>query len=259
MQLLLVFDHREEGAQLIRVVAVLGVQLADLPVGVHRERGRDERQQDAVRGAEHVLGQQADFGRAVEHDVAIVAAQSRQAVAQAGGRPSGAGEGFGQPAVRERPGQQVETVEIGRLDVVPQRFAAAQKQPVLGLEFGPDAKVERGRGLRIEVAHERRRPRLRRQIGEIDRRGRFADPAFQVIDRQHLHRPDPSGAVGAVYARCLGRAGTRGRSGIWNLADPAFDGSSVHAIKEGGSIQDDPSPVSTPFDKLRDRAQRAGP
>ena len=233
MELLPVFDHGEEGAQLVRVVTVFDVQLADLLVGVHRERGRHDRQQDAVRGAEHVFGQQPDFGRAVEHHVVVIAAQPRQAVAQAVGRPSGAGEGLGQPAVRERPGQQVEAVEIGRLDVVPQRLAAAQKQPVLGLELGPDAKVERGRGLRIEVAHERRRPRLRREIGEVDRRGRFADPAFQMVDRQHLHPPDPTGAGGSVYARRPGHAGIRGRSGVCTRSGSMSDGAPAHAKGRG--------------------------
>ena len=92
-----------------------------------------------------------------------------------------------QVTVRQCAGEQVQARKIGRLDALFKLLPAACKHSLLGFELGLNTKVIGGRSLRVEVAEQGPCSRLRGQIGEIDRRGRFPHPPLHMVERYNLH------------------------------------------------------------------------
>ena len=173
-----------------------GDELGELVERPDRQRGRDERHEQDVGRVQHAFGQQRDAGRAVQDDeVVLVGQRPEQAVQPLGGLLGGVQDQVQVP-VGEVGRQQVEPVEVGALDRRVELPAALDERLTAALDAGPDPQQEARRSLRVQVPQQHPQAVAGREVADVDRRRRLADPALDVVRGEDLH-----GRASAVRAR----------------------------------------------------------
>ena len=170
-------------------------RLQQLRQPVQGQEVRLERDEDLAGRAEGVERQDAERRRAVHQDVVEVLVVGLELVAEDDLAADGADQldlGGGQvdvaPADEEVGGDLA--ADLG------QRHALGQH--VVERRAGParqQAEVQRGVGLRVEVEDQRPVPLGGQGGGEVDGRGRLADPALLIQHRDPSHGGSPSPAV----------------------------------------------------------------
>lgn len=93
-------------------------------------------------------------------------------------------EGYTKMPVGDVRGQEIKTLVIGFLNTLSQMLTPFGDDFGAGLYLRHDPKVKRGRTLRIEIAKEGWRTRLRRHIGEVHGRCGFTHTAFGMKNSQ---------------------------------------------------------------------------
>src|SRR6185437_13690879 len=117
----------------------------------------------------------------------VLAAKRRQQAAQPGRRFPLAVEMQVEVPVGEVGRQQIEVVEVRRLDRVVDRPLASDQCLAAALDLRPDPEQETGGRLRVEIPEQHPVSIAGGQVGDVDRGRRLAHAAFDVVRGDNLH------------------------------------------------------------------------
>ena len=158
-------------------------------VGAQGERRRDQGNQENVRHLEDVFSHQGEPRRAIDEDMVELLAHRLEKVSQALGRVRPLGQQAVHVPVGEIGGQQFQVGIAGHVQLVAD--LGFPPQHVLGgaLDLRLDAHVVAGPALGVQVPDQAGCPFRSGQIGEVDRKGRLPDAAFEIVYGDDFHKP----------------------------------------------------------------------
>ncbi len=187
VQLPAAIEHREEGQELLDRQAAGDAEVAQLSIGAHGQRCRDHGHEQPVGGVEHVLRHAREMRRAVEEDEIVVVGERREQLLQPLRRLLQIVQREIEVTLSQIRRQQIEQRIVGAADRFAQILLALQQALEVVAGRALDAVVEARRALGIEIPQQRAMARAARAVGEVDRRGRLADAAFDVVSRNDEH------------------------------------------------------------------------